>query len=343
MPEREESVSPQDLRDVVQKILQRYRTPAQVAEKVAHVLVDADCTGYPSHGVALLEGYLKDIADEKLDPAGIAFVKDTASGALHADAQNGWGHAGLIDLAVRVRAQARVAGICIGTLVNASHIGRMGYYVELLSRDGCIGMGTTASAFMPDHALVSATGEPERHLGSNPFAAAFPVEDHDSFVFDASTAAVSYFKLRQTQMTGQLLETPALIATSQMSSYDPAAFDAGGAIRPESGHKGLGASIVSSLLCALGKGAQIEERIRGTTIIAIDPETVSPGFSAQCGMFLEALANLPFSQGIPGWRAAARRREAEAQGIRLGAQVISVLSREIEELGLPIPKFLQRP
>lgn len=340
MPDNGSAILPEDLRDLVQEILRLHGTDALAAQQVAHVLVDADLTGYPSHGVALLEGYLKDVASAKVQPASTVTFTSTAVGALHADARNGWGHPALIDLGARVRVQARVAGVCVGTLTNAGHIGRMGYYVEKLAKDGCIALGTTASAFVTDQALVSATGQPQRHLGSNPFAAAFPVDRHDAFVFDASTAAVSYFKLRAARMAGQLLYGPALIAPSGASTDDPAAFDAGGAIHPDAGHKGLGAAIVSSLLCALGEGAQTDERIRGTTIIAIDPQAFSPDFSARCAVFLETLASLPSSQGIPGWRAAARRRQAQAVGLTLDPRLNAMLLRQVEQLGLPRPAFL---
>ncbi|WP_421666919.1 Ldh family oxidoreductase [Pseudomonas chlororaphis] len=330
-----------ELTEVVVAILVASGTSPAIATDVARALVDADLTGYASHGVGLLESYLHDIEQGTIVPAAISLSSWRTATFLHVDACHGWGHAALMKAAIQAQETAREQGVCWVMLANGGHVGRLGYYVELLASGGCIGLATTASGLVPSQALVSASGQAERHLGSNPIAAAFPILGRDNFVFDASTAAVSYFRLREAKNQGVRLDRDALLDCNGLPSSDPSAFDAGGAIRPEAGHKGLGASIAMCLLCALAESEVPGPGIAGTVLVAIDPAVTSPGFTERSSVFLEALARLTSAKGISGWRASTRRRAAQASGLTLCSSTAESIERTLSRLQIPIPAFLR--
>jgi LDH2 family malate/lactate/ureidoglycolate dehydrogenase len=99
-------------------------------------------------------------------------VKETAVTAL-VDADAGLGHpAAVIGMRLAI-AKAKTMGVGVASVFNSHHFGAAGYYAALASKEGLVGMVTSATrsiAVVPTRAAVPV-------LGTNPIAFAAPARE----------------------------------------------------------------------------------------------------------------------------------------------------------------------
>jgi len=156
---------------------------------IVDVLLTSDIYGIDSHGIQRLVRYHKSIEQGLINMnAKPEIICETPVSAV-IDGHNGMGqligYEGM-ELAIR---KAKKSGIAIVTVRNSNHYGIAGYYANMASKEGLIGISMTNSK-----AIMVPTFGRKAMLGSNPIAVSMPAEPY-SFFFDSSTTVVTRGKL----------------------------------------------------------------------------------------------------------------------------------------------------
>ena len=209
---------------------------------IKDVLLTADLYGIESHGMQRMVRYDKGIEKGTIHPdAKPEVVFETPVSAV-IDGHDGMGQ--LISHFAMEKAieKAKKTGVGFVSVRNSNHFGIAGYYAEMASKQGLLGMACTNS-----EAIMVPTFGRKAMLGSNPIAVAMPAEPYP-FLFDCSTTVVTRGKLEMYNKMGKPLPQGwALGANGQESTDAPDVLanivaKKGGGIMPLGGNKEVNGS-----------------------------------------------------------------------------------------------------
>lgn len=264
-------ISREELLSLSTKILMKWKTPEIFARSISESLVQAQEAGHASHGVIRLPEYTAAIDNKVIIPDNHPLIKFEFNATVVIDAQWGWGQIAC-KLAVEIATKkAKEFGVCVISIANCNHIGRVGEYSELLAEQNLISM-----TWCNTDPAVAAFGGRDRLFGTNPFAAGIP-SNGDPVVIDFATAASAEGKIRVAKANGVLLPPGMIIDKDGIESNDPNAFYNGGAILPFGGHKGYCLSLMIELLGGALSGNHPSMNAAytqgsGTVMVVIDPD-----------------------------------------------------------------------
>ena len=336
------TLSADALRGISHAILEALGTPPDLARFVGDSLVDANLAGHDSHGVLLLEPYVRAVWAGDVQPAARPAVTGRRGATARIDGAWGWGQPPMMLATETVIALARAHGVGAATVVRCYHVGRVAPYVESIARAGLVGI-----AMVNTLPLVAPHGGRTRVLGTNPIAWAVPRgAGHEPLSFDAATSGIASNKVRLAQAQGALVPPGFLVDVDGRLTQDPDALCRGGALLPFGGHKGYALSV---LIQVLGRGlmgidATGYEGPRGANgplVFALDPtafvslDVFTREVDAQCA----ALQAVPPAEGVeavllPGEPELATRCRREYEGIPIPERFWSELLALSEELGV---------
>ncbi len=121
-------------------LLQAGGLPADEARLVGVSLIGANLRGHDSHGAMRIPQYLESLSKGEVKAgAKLTVVKETDS-LLQADGNWGFGQTVAQELTQRLIEKARKSGVAVGTLLHASHIGRLGEYCEMVAAAGMVSL-----------------------------------------------------------------------------------------------------------------------------------------------------------------------------------------------------------
>ena len=159
------------------------------SEIIADVLLASDVYGIDSHGIQRLVRYHKSIEQGLINiGAKPEIISETPVSAV-LDGHNGMGQLigyEAMNLAIE---KAKKTGMAIVCVRNSNHYGIAGYYANMASNEGLIGISMTNSK-----AIMVPTFGKKAMLGSNPIAVSMPANPYN-FFFDSSTTVVTRGKL----------------------------------------------------------------------------------------------------------------------------------------------------
>ena len=311
------------------------------ARDQAHLLVEADLRGRPSHGVQRLPVIVQRIRAGLLRPGTTPSLTWAADALVRVDGRRGFGPHVALRAADAIAERAARTGIAAAAIRNASHLGMLAPYVEALAARGLTGL-----AFTTSEALVHPWGGRAALVGTNPIALALPTDD-EPFVLDMATGAISRGEVIARAARGQPLPQGAAVDSEGRPTTDPAAAEA---ISPFGGAKGFALGLGLELLVASLTETALGEEVRGTLdvtdpvtkgdlLIAFDPAAagVAP-FGSCVADYLRTLRATPPAAGssavtIPGDRARAERSRRLAEGIALPLGLWDELVALRDELG----------
>ena len=341
--------SPQALYNVTHLISRRMGSEEAEAAEVADHLVRANLAGHDSHGVGMLPTYVRIFHEKLLVPNQTPVTVVDTGALLVIDARRGYGQR-MAGNAVRAAiSRAKQVGACVLALRNAAHIGRIGTYGELATREGCV---FTAFVNVSDHRDVQATwGAAEPRLGTNPFCAAVPGEDGPSVMLDMATTTIAAGKARVAFNKGVPVPDGCLIDDDGNPTNDPTGFirDKTGALKAFGTHKGSGLAIMCEIMAtaiAGGQGAaHFEQAQHGVmnsmlaTVIDIsqlgDPAKIRADIEATKAHVKSARPAPGFNEvlvpGEPERRYAEQRR---AKGIEVDPQTWADIRSSAASLGI---------
>ncbi|HLI26148.1 MAG TPA: Ldh family oxidoreductase [Chloroflexota bacterium] len=336
-------------RRYIHAIFMALGTSAAEAAAMADVLTEADLRGHGSHGLIrvplnvdlLRTGWCRAQAQPRI-------VQERGAAAL-LDGDRALGPYAATLAAREALARARRGGAAAIALNHCGHIALAGYYVELLAREGVVGV-----LFAKSEAHVHPWGGVERQIGTNPIAVAVPTTG-DPFLLDMSVGATSFGKLREAAIAGRPLPEGWAVDATGTPTTDPRA---AAAITPVGGAKGYGlglaVELLGGLLTGVGAGPMRDARgwtqHWGTLLLALDPAVfVDPaGFRAAVSAYLAQVKGSRRAPGVaeilvPGERSYRTRRERLAHGVEIADVVWEEVAQLARELGVAPEQYVDLP
>ena len=225
--------------------------PADDAQTLANLMVEADLRGSDTHGVIRLPLYVRRIRAGGVNPApNIRVVSDRPSAAL-IDGDNGMGHLVMRRAAELAIEKAKATGVGWVGARMSNHAGPAALYVTMPLKHDMIGLyfAVGSSNHLPPW------GGSESLLGTNPMAVAVPAEQEPPIVLDMSPTVAAYGKVRLKAQRGEPMPVGWMIDREGKPLTDPKRADEGHLL-PIGDYKGSGLSLIIGLLAgALNRAA----------------------------------------------------------------------------------------
>ncbi len=344
MPDAYVRVDADPLRIFAESLFLAAGTPPDIAKRVAEIVIRADLSGHPSHGMFRVIGYMSALERGHLVAAARPKILDEKPGAASVDAKRGWGHyAAQWSMGLAIK-KAKETGIACVSLRNYSHIGRLGEYVEQAAAAGCIGiitLGEGGRGVGP----AAPYGGTETRLLTNPFTIGAPAGDGTPFVSDFATTVVANGKIRVAREEERHLPPGAIVDKNHAPSVSPDDWFDGGQSVIFGGHKGYALSLATCLLGGLTGNFDAErDRMHGVFLAAIDVEAFLPAdeYAGNARAFLNAVTDNPPAEGFdavltPGEPERHSRADKLANGIDVPIAVWRQLADAAAKVGVTLP------
>lgn len=291
------------LENFVEDVFKSIGVPLSDAEVCKDVLIEADLKGLDTHGVNRLKPVYYDriLARKQKPVTELETIRESPTTAV-IDANNGMGMVAArksMELAIE---KARQYGMGMVAVRNSTHYGIAGYYAEMASIEGLLGItGTNARP------AIAPTFGVEPMLGTNPLTFSFPSDEPFPFTLDCATSIIQRGRIEVAARRGKPLPPGQVIDSdgryltnpektlSALVSGDAALLPLGGAGEQTAGYKGYGyATVVEILSAALQQGFYLRA-LNGVNLghffIAIDVEafTELESFKHTTGTILREL------------------------------------------------------
>ena len=324
---------------------------------VSEHLVGANLSGHDSHGVGIFQAYVKNLERGLLVPNVKANRYLDEGVFLQYDGEKGYGQTVAAQVTEDAIERTRAIGICVATLKNSHHIGRVGTYAEMVADAGFVSIHFTNVT--DHHTMVAPFRGAESRFGTNPITMAMPTTKPDEpIILDMATSIVAMGKIRVANDSGQSVPEEWLIDSSGIPSSDPGVMfnDPLGALQPFAQHKGYALCLMAELMSgALSGGGTIQpgnERLDGIintmTMIVIDPHRL--GDANWIAEEVDAMVDYTKSARpadpdkpvlVPGDPERIARAERGANGIFIPEGTWVLLLEAGEKLGLDRAKALE--
>lgn len=341
-------LAPQYLREVATQILIGAGTPKKSASCVADSLVHADLTGHESHGVLRIVEYLSHIQLGHIHPNTLPKVVQETPTTVLVDGYQGFGQviAGwVIDQLVQ---KAKESGLAGGGTFHCGHIGQIGAYPAAAAAQGFLGLAfVNGGGTQP---RVAPFGGTKPIFGTNPIAAAIPMENQDPLVLDFSTSVVASGKIRLAKKTGKELPEGWILNKKGEPTRHPQDYYDGGMLLPAGGHKGYALSLLVEVLGGLltGAGSPVVKESaykvgNGVFFLLIKVEAFRPlpEFMKEMAALARVIKDVPPQEGIeevflPGEMEKRTKAVREKQGIHIPDAVWENIQQAAQEVGVVI-------
>lgn len=317
---------------------------ADLAEVEAAIMVEADLQGVPSHGVRMLPGLLRGLADGRVNKNPDIRLLHEFAAVCRLDGDNGPGRyvARRAMNHAMERAGRYGVGVCLAG--RTTHWGRAHYYAAWAARQGLIGICMTNG--MPCMAIFGAT---TRVIGNNPLAIAIPRgEEEDPVVLDMAMSQAAVGKVATWLREQREIPEHWGLDDQGRPSSDAKAILAG-AVLPFGGHKGAGLALMIELLTAGLAGGLFGNEIMAGDRSGLDPESsklfvaIAPQafggeerLAARVGEYLTYLGEVTAgadSLTWPGRRGYSARAVNLARGVPLHREIVA----ELRAAGVELP------
>lgn len=247
------TLEPVPLAEYTSRIFQAAGTPKDTADQVGRSLVSANLAGHDSHGVIRIMQYLRQIEEDEIRPQARPEIERETEVMALLD-----GHRCFGQLAAKVAIEtgiekARENAVAAVALKRSGHVGRLGEWVAMAADAGLIALALANGG--RSGGLVAPFGGAERRLGTNPVAAAVPLENRPPFLLDFATSAVAEGKVRVAFNGGKEMPEGWALDKDGVSTVDPADLYDGGMLLPAAGHKGYGLALLADYLGGILTGA----------------------------------------------------------------------------------------
>lgn len=341
------------LRAFGSQIFSALDVPIEDAELVSDLLVEANLTGFDSHGVIRIPIYARGIKMGAVKPgAEIKIIRETRSTAV---IDGGWNLGQVVaKYAMNVCIEkARKSVVGLVTAKNSQHAGRLNTYAEMAMAQNMIGIASVNSA-----SYVAPYGGKSKQLGTNPLCFAIPSGKEKPMVLDMATSVWARGKIMVHLARGEELPEGVFMDPDGDPTTDPGWYTKGGVLRnlggEIAGYKGFGLSLLVEILTgALTEGGvsnSEEYRSRpfyggnGIFMMAIDVGQITEldAFKKRVDDLLSTVRDSPTAPGyeeilIPGEPERLKKEERLKEGIFVEDKTWGDLTVLAEELGVKIP------
>lgn len=266
MTERTETieVAVDSLTELVDRSLKAIGVPDADVEPIRDVLMYAELRGNNQGLVKIpVRAVLPDPDAKPIE------ITRTLPAVAHIAINGNSGMVAATKAAIEAADLAHIHGVgVVGTSDRATSTGAIGYYADLIAREGMVGIVMAGSV-----KVMAIAGGVDPDLGTNPIAIGVPTGD-DPVVFDMTTAAMAWFGLIQAQQRGEHIADGIAYDATGAATNDPGEAMKG-ATMTFGGHKGSGLAFMIEILTGplLANNIAGDERAQssGDLFIAINP------------------------------------------------------------------------
>jgi LDH2 family malate/lactate/ureidoglycolate dehydrogenase len=336
MPQDEGRVASDRLGGFVSRAFVAVGLPADDAETLAKLMVEADLRGSDTHGVIRLALYVRRIRAGGVNAKpNIRLLSDRPSAAL-LDGDNAMGHLVMRRAAEIAMAKAKATGIGWVGARMSNHAGPAALYVTMPLAEDMIGLYFAVGS--NNH--LPPWGGSESLLGTNPVAVAVPALEEPPIVLDMAPTVAAYGKVRLKAQRGEQMPIGWMIDREGKPLTDPKRADEGHLL-PIGDYKGYGLSLIIGLLAgALNRAAL------GRDVVDFVKET---GKATNTGQAIAAIAIETFMPPAEFKRAVdqvirdirASRRLPGVERIWLPGEQSHAKMVDRRAHGVPMPKALR--
>ena len=325
--------------------------PAEEAQTVARLLVNANLVGHDSHGVIRIPQYLGLIAAGNLTPGAPFMIIHEAPATAVVNGNWGFGQvvaSKAMSLAIE---KAEKSGVSCVAVQCCNHVGRLGDYALMAAERDMIAMVTANNHGAGRN--VAPWGGRERRLATNPICVAAPRGREAPILMDITSSIVAEGKVRVMRNRGEkvpegwIIDAAGNPTTNPNDFYGPppgALLPFGGAV----GHKGFALGMIIEILSGglSGAGCSRAEINRNGNALSITVYNVAhfvplEQFYQQVNAFVDYVKSSALAPGfneivVPGEpeaRVAAKRR---AEGIFIEDETWRQISEAAEKLGVTL-------
>ena len=344
-------VAADDLARFCRTILQRAGASDATAEAATSAMMHASTHGIDSHGVRLLDHYVRVIVGGRVNGepnmrwvgvrgATATLDADHAHGALATYAA--------MDRAVELAHQFGLGSVAVR---NSSHFGPAGAYALTAAQKGLIGITVCNS-----DSFVRLHGGSQAYHGTNPIAMAAPSGAKHPWLFDMATSAIPYNRIILHRSLHAPL--PEGVASSD-DGHDAVDAQLATVLAPLGGafgYKGAGLAGMAEIFSAVLTGMQLScellpmegedlstPRSMGAWVLAVDPEMFigRARFEDAMQRYLKSLRASPAMEGqrvmAPGDREWTEAERRERTGIPLDPATLEAFEALSQAFDCPAP------
>ncbi|MET3923933.1 Ldh family oxidoreductase [Devosia sp. 2618] len=321
-------------------LLARHGMPADRAQSVAEILVEADMMGHDTHGLQLLPAYVDDLISGGMTAAGEPTIVSDRGAVAVWDGE--WLSGVWLTLQGMENAatKARTFGIGAVAIGRSHHIGCLQAYLPRLTEQGLMAIITCSD---PSIASVAPYGGLDPVFTPDPIAVGIPTEN-EPILIDMSSSITTNGMTGRLGRSGERTAGLWLQDSNGNATDDPTVLNQTppGTLLPagghDHGHKGYGMALMvealSQGLSGYGRGIAEKRWGAATFIQVFDPE-----FFAGVGAYQErtsALVKLCLGSRphagmaavrLPGQKALACKRDALKDGVPLVPSVVDALTK----------------
>lgn len=345
--------SAKDLKDFASRLFISAGLPANRAEIMASVFLEADLLGFTTHGMNRVPSNLDWLTSERSRKHGEPIVLSDRGNVFNWDANflpGPWVVSQAIDQAME---QVKQRGIMAATIRRSQHIACLAAYFPKIINAGYMGLMTCST---PAENTVCAHGGIDPVFSANPIAFAAPADEYP-VLLDISMSVTAGGYVARAQREEKKLPEPCLKDNRGNITDDPAALfgDPPGSILPLGGaghgHKGYALSMMTEVLSmALGGYGRAEKEARqdgeanSVFLQIIDPGAFGSlaDFKREINAMRDLCENSRVKEGddpvrVPGKRAWLKRKKQLAEGVELYPTIMEDLKPWAEKLGVEVP------
>jgi len=326
-------------------------TRADIADDVAAILVEGDLLGHTTHGLALLPGYLGEIANGTMLGDGEAGIVNRRGAAQTWDGRRlpgPWLTLRAMDAAIEM---ATTEGTGTVVVRRSHHIGCLAAYVKRAAEQGMVGLVYCSD---PSMASVAPFGAVSPVFTPNPLAAGFPTS-RDPILLDISASLTTNGLTGRLHKSGERLPHPWVQDAAGRATDDPGVLfrEPKGTLLPlgglDAGHKGYALALLIEAmtggLAGFGRADPAEGWGATVFVQALDPSAFggAEAYSRQTDWLVDACHNASPRPGgppvrVPGENGVARWREQRARGVALHPSIMPGLAPWASKFDVALPR-----
>jgi len=334
-----------DLVEIGTKVICGMGAPTDLAETVSKSLVLSNLVGHDSHGIIRLMEYSGWVQSGNLIPDSYPKIEWAKESKTLIDGGWGWGQSASFLATETVIDSARKFGTATVVLSKTNHVGRLGEYVDLISKAGMMGIAFCNTG----GPIVAPFGGVKRVLGTNPFAWSVPGAADFNYVLDFSTAVVAAGKIILAGMSGESIEPGSLLDKEGKPSTNASDLSDGGSLLAFGGHKGSGLSVLIDGAAGILSGnmpAAISDSGfgNGTVFMAVDVSRFAAPelFKSVATQFQAIMHNAgePKKVLLPGEFEYLTKCERQVKGVLISAGVRENISETAKMYGVSLSELL---
>ena len=346
------TIAADDLHDLTRRVLLAAGADERNAARVADALVLSNLSGVDTHGVFHLPRYVTEIRDGVCDAtAWPEIVSETPTSAL---VSGNWAFGHVVakfamDVAI---AKAREQNVATVSMVQATHIGRLGEYPEMAVAEGMIAF-VWASGYGSEEPVAVPYGGRKPLLHTNPISIGVPAGEETPMVMDFATTTIAGSKARVAALKGEQVPPGSLVDEEGRPTTDPTGYPKRGGMVAFGGHKGYAFMLANEFIGRVLSGADdyVEGerggplmRRQGVTMIVFRADLFQPmaDFARRSDELKRQVNASPPAAGVdevlvPGDLEARSRERRSRDGIPIPDEVWQTLVDTAAELGVSTP------